>query len=236
MKDLSRGGRLWLVGYLVLAAVDLVAEAFALGMLKSAMLLLLMVALAGFHVQVNQHVRTRLYWFVAGALVLSWLGDNAGGIALLAKILFFLVVQALYIAAFWPRREHSVLHRRPVLVVPYALVAVALVVLVAPDAGALLVPVIIYALAMVAMAVLSTGLNRWTTIGGILFLVSDAVLGLMLLTGGRFDFPLDGVVVMATYLAAQLLLVWGIKVHADDTLPPARVERSRQPAGTRRAA
>lgn len=236
MKDLSRGGRLWLVGYLVLAAVDLVAEAFALEMLKSAMLLLLMVALAAFHVQVNRHVRTRLYWFVAGALVLSWLGDNAGGIALLAKILFFLAVQALYIAAFWPRREHSVLHRRPVLVVPYALVAVALVVLVAPDAGALLVPVIIYALAMVAMAVLSTGLNRWTTIGGVLFLVSDAVLGLMLLTGGRLDFPFAGVVVMATYLAAQLLLVWGTKVHADRSLPPARVERSRQPAGTRRAA
>ena len=130
MKDLSRGGRLWLGVYAVLGVLDLTAEALDLDMLTSAMLLLLMVALAVFHVQVNPHRRTRLYWFVAGALVLSWLGDNAGGIALLAKILFFLCVQALYIAAFWPRREDSIIGRRPLLTVPYLLFAVALVVLV----------------------------------------------------------------------------------------------------------
>lgn len=216
--------------YAVLGVLDLTAEALDLDMLTSAMLLLLMVALAVFHVQVNPHRRTRLYWFVAGALVLSWLGDNAGGIALLAKILFFLCVQALYIAAFWPRREDSIIGRRPLLTVPYLLFAVALVVLVAPDAGPLLVPVVIYAAALVAMAVLATGLNAWTTVGGILFLVSDAVLALMLLSGGRFDFPFDSVVVMATYLLAQVLLVWGTKVHGDRSVAAPTAERVRQSA------
>lgn len=229
MVELSRGGRLCLVGYLVLAAVDLVAEAFALEMLKTAMLLLLMIVLAAFHVQVNTHVRTRLYWLVVGALVFSWLGDNAGGIALVAKILFFLVVQGFYIAAFWPRRQHSV-WRRPLAVAPYVLAGVAMTLAVAPDAGGLLVPVMVYLLALLAMAVLATGLNWYTTVGGICFVVSDAVLGLQLLTDGRLAFPFAGVVVMLTYLVAQLFLVWGVKLHAD-----ARGAASTVGAGTRLA-
>ena len=69
-------------------------------------------------------------------------------------------------------------------------------------AGGLLVPVLVYGACLGTMAVLSTGVNRLTAVGGALFLVSDGLIALDAFVAG-FGLPAQGFVVMATYVAAQ---------------------------------
>ena len=160
--------------------------------------------------------RSRLVRWTLVALGFSWLGDSApdlssGDASFLTMVGFFLLAQVAYVAAFWPSRGSSVL-RRPVLLVPYALALVALVVLCAPHAGALLVPVMVYGLCLTIMAVLSTGVHRVAGIGGAIFLVSDALIALGAFVPG-FEVPgplSSGFWVMITYLAGQALLAVGI--------------------------
>ncbi|MEK8228812.1 lysoplasmalogenase [Oerskovia sp. M15] len=150
------------------------------------------------------------------ALLFSWLGDSApdlssGDASFLTMVGFFLLAQLSYITAYWPSRGSGV-RRRPVGLVPYALALVALVVLCAPHAGPLLVPVAIYGICLTLMAVLSIGVNRVAGVGGAIFLVSDALIALGAFVPG-FEVPgplTSGFWVMLTYLAGQTLLVAGV--------------------------
>lgn len=147
------------------------------------------------------------------ALFFSWLGDTAprlvdGDAAFLAMVGFFLVAQVVYAIAFWPYRHRSVL-RRPLLLLPYLAAAVVIGGLCAPTAGALLPAVIVYAIAIVAMAVLATGLGRLAAIGAAVFVVSDSLIALS--SFGVLTVPGHGFWVMATYIAAQLMLVLAIR-------------------------
>lgn len=155
---------------------------------------------------------SRLVRLTVVALFFSWLGDTLprfldGDAGFLSMVGMFLLAQAAYCWAFWPLRARSLLHR-PAAVVPYLVAAVALVGVCAAGAGPLLPAVVVYAAALGAMAVLATGLGAAAGVGGVLFLVSDALIAL-----GAFadlDLPAAGFWVMATYLAAQALLVLGV--------------------------
>ena len=136
-------------------------------------------------------------------------------------ITFFLLAQVAYITAFWPFRGRSVLHvRRPLLLVYLAVVA-ALVAACAAGAGALLLPVLVYGACLGTMAVLATGVNRLTAVGGALFLVSDGLIALDAFASG-FDLPAQGFWVMSTYVAAQVLIVAGVltRTPASPSPPP----------------
>ncbi len=61
---------------------------------------------------------------------------------------------------------------------PYGLALLALVVACAPDAGSLLVPVVVYGVCLVTMAVVATGVDRLAAVGGAVFLLSDALIAL----------------------------------------------------------
>ncbi|MFI2102157.1 lysoplasmalogenase [Isoptericola sp. NPDC019693] len=158
--------------------------------------------------------RSRLVRLVAVALGLSWLGDTApaafeGDAAFLVMVAFFLLAQVAYAVAFWPTRGASVA-RRPVLLAPYVLAAVALVVASAPGApGPLLAAVVVYGVCLVAMAVLATGVHPLAGAGGVVFLASDAMIALGAFTDW-FDPPASGFWVMLTYVAGQALLVAGV--------------------------
>jgi len=175
----------------------------------------LMPVLAGFLlVSTRGAERGRLVRLTLAALFFSWLGDTApsladGDVAFLLMVGFFLVAQVLYIVAFWPHRRESVLHRRRMLLIPYAVAIVALVLACAPHAGVLLVPVLAYGLLLGAMAVLATGVNPLVCAGGALFLVSDGLIALNAFAPW-WDLPLQGFWVMLTYIAAQLLIVLGV--------------------------
>lgn len=157
-------------------------------------------------------LRSRLARFTAGALIFSWIGDALpdfvpDSVSFMALMGSFLVAHVLFIAGFWPWRRSSLLGSRWAW--GYAALAVAMVVACAPRAGALTIGIAVYAAALALMALLAPGVHRLAGIGGVLFLVSDGLIAL-----GEFvpsvDLPLPGFWIMATYLAAILLLTLGV--------------------------
>jgi uncharacterized membrane protein YhhN len=147
------------------------------------------------------------------ALGFSFLGDAApdlapGDSAFLVMVGFFLVAQVAYVVTFWPLRRASVAGRSWLCVVPYAVAFVALVAACRAGAGSLFVPVVVYGLALTAMAVLSTGVSTLAGVGGAIFMASDALIAL-----GRFttlDLPQHDFWVMLTYVVGQTLIVLGV--------------------------
>lgn len=158
--------------------------------------------------------RGRLVTLTLLALGFSWLGDAApdlftGDTAFLVMVGFFLCAQVAYLVAFVPLAARGPLRRRPVLVLPYVGVVVLLVVLCAPGAGSLLVPVLVYGVCLGAMAALSSGVDAVAWAGGALFLVSDGLIALDAFVPS-LALPGQGFWVMLTYIAAQVLIVTGV--------------------------
>jgi uncharacterized membrane protein YhhN len=72
--------------------------------------------------------------------------------------------------------------------------------------GALRGPVLVYSLALTAMAVTAAGVSRRVAAGGALFLISDLLIGL---GAAAIHAPGHDVLVMATYSAALVLIATG---------------------------
>ncbi|MFC6236254.1 lysoplasmalogenase [Longivirga aurantiaca] len=144
---------------------------------------------------------------LAFALLGDVLFELPGTLAFLAGIVAFLVMQVCYIRGFLRLGAGAWLRDRPVVVVGWALLWVALNVALGPLLGELRWPITVYSLALVAMAAcaLATG-SRLVGVGGVLFLVSDLLIGLR---AADVSIPASGVLVMATYAAAQVLITVG---------------------------
>ncbi len=156
--------------------------------------------------------RSRLVKLLLLSLFFSWLGDAlprlmSGDAGFLTMVGFFLLAQFVFIVALWPYRKSSVLGS-PVFLVPYVAFFVMLLAVCGPKAGGLLGPVIVYGLALMTMAILSTGHGTLAGIGGAIFFVSDALIAVRSFSDIRL--PEHGFLVMATYIAAQLLLAIAI--------------------------
>ncbi len=157
--------------------------------------------------------RGRLVRLTLLALGFSWLGDSlprlaSGDTGFLVMVGCFLLAQLAYIVAFLPRWRASLVGRAPLLLIPYAAVLVTLVTLCARGAGSLLVPVMVYGIALTSMAVLATGLGRWAGVGGAAFLVSDSLIALHAFAS--ISVPAHGFWVMLTYVVGQALIVLGV--------------------------
>lgn len=220
----------------VLAAVSLVhlgAQAAGGGAVAELSQVLLMPALAAVLLTGTWPPRSREVRLVLVALGFSGLGDSLprltdGTAAFLLMLGGFLVAQGVYAVAFWPARAGSVLARRPVLVPLYPLATGSVVALCAPAAGPLLPALVLYALAITAMAVLATGLGRLAGGGAVVFLVSDTLIALDAF--GVLTPPLHQLWVMSTYLAAQVLLVAAVlrrEKERDDGRPRRARRRGR---------
>ncbi|GAA3389519.1 lysoplasmalogenase [Cryptosporangium minutisporangium] len=72
--------------------------------------------------------------------------------------------------------------------------------------GTLRVPVLVYSLALSAMAAAAVGVSRRVAVGGALFLVSDFLIGI---GAADIEVPGQSVLIMATYTAALALIVTG---------------------------
>jgi uncharacterized membrane protein YhhN len=138
-----------------------------------------------------------------------------GTVAFLVGMGFFLGMQVAYSRGFVGLGALAVLRRRWWLVAGAALLWAGLNIVLGPSLGALRVPILVYSAALVAMATLACGVSSLVGTGGVLFLVSDLLIGL---GAADLDIPARGFLVMATYLAAQLLITTGW-LAADD--PPA---------------
>ena len=211
----------WLIAYVLVAAAELVAEVGRWELTSLIALALCMPCLLGFLLTARTE-RDRLTRLVAIALVFSWCGDMFG-FAVLVKIAFFGVAQICYAGAFWPYRARSVLRRRPPLAALYGLVILGIIVVVAPAAGPVAPAVIVYAAANGTMALLATGLGRLAAAGAAIFIVSDTLIAVTtFVVPGRL--PLESLLIMATYLSAQLLIILGVvRAPAPMAVPPAKV-------------
>jgi uncharacterized membrane protein YhhN len=142
------------------------------------------------------------------ALFFSWLGDITLRWFVIGLI-FFLLAHLGYLALFVARLRAR---RLPWWALGYAAWLVLLVVVLAPHTGPLLIPVIAYGTVLTAMAAFASRCNREVAWGGALFVVSDSILAV-----NRFlpdaGIPLPDILIMATYLAAQTLIVLGLLRH-----------------------
>ncbi len=205
MAELAPRTRVWLVAYAVVAVAQVIGELFGVGPLSGVGLVLAMPVLGGALVASGRH-RTRMgRWLLIG-IGFSWLGDVLG-FAILVKIGFFLLAQLSYVTAFWPLRRR--IARHPWVLVIYVLVVAALATLIGRESGSLVPAIIVYGGALGLMAVLATGVNRVTGLGGAIFVVSDSLIGIDAFVSSA-AVPQAGALIMVSYLGAQFLLVWGM--------------------------
>ena len=139
-------------------------------------------------------------------LALSWVGDVTLNTSLAVGLGFFLAAHLAYIAMFqvaFPQRRPSLWS---LLAIPWFL---ALVVLIGPVLGKMLVPVVLYSAILGLMGVWSTRGTPLTIVGALLFVASDTVLAFRTFTP-HLQTNIWRPVVMATYLMAQLLISVGI--------------------------
>jgi uncharacterized membrane protein YhhN len=133
-------------------------------------------------------------------------------IAFLIGMGFFLGAQICFILAFRPIRA--------MYAAAYGLLWALANVLLWERLGDLAGPVLIYSLALTMMAAAAAGVSRRVAAGGVLFLVSDLLIGL---GAAGIRSPAHDVLVMTTYAAALALLTTG--------WVRARRSRERGPAG-----
>lgn len=208
--------RTCLVGYGLASAGDVVAELRGDQVLVLALPVILMPLLAGYLWWSSPRSPLALATMVA--LGFSWLGDCLGQ-PMLIKIIFFLGAQTAYCVAFWPGRRRGLLSR-PGPLLAYSLGMIGLIGLVASQAATLWAPVVVYGASLVLMVALASGISRLTLIGALLFVASDLAIAY-----GAFLSPpageLNGALIMATYLTAQLLLVVGPQQRCAARIDPA---------------
>jgi uncharacterized membrane protein YhhN len=146
---------------------------------------------------------------LAAGLALGALGDFllTSPALFLAGMAAFFAQHALYVSVFLPERELRA-GRLP-WAAGLVLAAIALVAVLLPHLGGLTWPVLVYSLALLAMAVTAV-LRRppalTVALGATLFFASDALLAV-----NRFvaRFPAACLAILATYYAGQFLIARG---------------------------
>lgn len=198
--------------YTIVGVVHLVALAIGLDALSSFTKPLLMpFLLAGLLFSLPRW-RSEVALLATLAILFSWAGDvgiaSPGDLSFLVALGFFLIAHVAYIVLFLRKLR---MRRVPIWSLAYFLWWVALVVVLAPHIGPLLIPVAIYGLVLGGMGAIALSCNRLVAIGGVLFVASDTILGLGKFLPGFEPWQVD-FLIMLTYIAAQGLIALGI-VH-----------------------
>lgn len=193
----------WLLGYIACALLQLLAIAFHGDWIRFATkpMLMLILLFAGSR------------WWINAAIFFSWLGDifllGEGQQYFLAGLGAFLLAHVCYLVFFYRWRKN----RQPVPAWnTYAIAGMGLYVgifyfFLAPHLEAVLkIPVFVYACVIATMFVFSCFTNRACTTGAAFFLLSDSLLAINSFVQPFAAAPL---LIMATYAAAQALIVWG---------------------------
>ena len=159
-------------------------------------------------------VRSRLALWAMLAIFFSWLGDvflaSPGGNGFLVGLgCFFLAHVAYLVLILWSLKKR----RLPWLTASFALWWAGFVLLLAPYAGPLLIPIAGYELVLAAVASSAWMANRLVAVGALLFLASDSILGASMFIPG-FSFWQMDFVIMLTYLLGQALIAGGAIRHA----------------------
>lgn len=130
----------------------------------------------------------------------------------------FFAMQVCYVLGFigmgaWPN-----VRRNWTIAAGYLAFWMAANALLGPRLDDLRVPILLYSLALCVMATFAAGVDRRVGLGGMLFLISDMLIGVDL---ADLDLPGRAMIVMVTYLAAQYLIAtgWARRVDPDVFVP-----------------
>jgi len=178
-------------------------------------------------------------WFLGGALLFSALGDFLLGVRRLGELegesLFllglgsFLIAHLVYIAMFrryrlMDLRKVGAARASGVMTVVVALAAVLGI--LRPALGDLLIPVVVYAVVLGGMAMSALLADLGTplaAVGALMFIASDAMLAI-----GKFHGPFPGSaqLIWITYYASQALILQGTlrRTKAGNRMLPQRGE------------
>jgi uncharacterized membrane protein YhhN len=218
-----------LVAYAALSVVHVLSRLLELGAVATVTKPMLMPLLAAYLVVASARPLPRLARLVLVALVFSWFGDalllGSGDGFELAGLGGFLVAQVLYIVAFAPLVRSGQPGRPPLWALLYVLWGAVLMASLGADLGSLLLPALVYAVVICTMAIVASGVNRYTAVGAFFFVLSDSLNGLARLTEVLvLDVAIREALIMSTYTLAQGLIVHGVVVAQRRTpqpVPPA---------------
>lgn len=147
-------------------------------------------------------------------ILFSWAGDvllgSPGEFGFVLGLGGFMVAHAIYLVLFLrPLRTRT----PPPLALFYIAWWVALILILAPHLGSLLIPVALYGLVLGASAAFALGTNPVTAAGGLLFAISDTILAFKMF---HPDFGLwqADFVIMFFYITGQGLIIAGAVAHA----------------------
>lgn len=219
----------YLILFLIDGSVSIIAENIGYPMVTyiSKVLLMPFLALYLYH----QTKEIKKYSFIYLALFFSWWGDiflmfpragestEASKNLFLAGLISFLIGHINYIIYFLKEIKQSnktvIMKQQPYWMLPFLLYIFALLSLLFPSLSVMKIPVTVYSTVILMMAItafnrknIANGLSfKLTFIGAVLFVVSDSCIAINVFYQ---HYSFAGIVIMTTYLAAQLLIVKGI--------------------------
>lgn len=142
-----------------------------------------------------------LAFAAAGDILLGQPGELGFLVGLGAFLVSHIAYIVLYVRPLRTRRP-------PWIALGYAVWWLALVVLLAPYAGALAIPVALYGVVLCAAAAAALGTTPLVAAGALLFLMSDTVLAFRMFYPG-FEIPQQDFLIMLAYTAGQGLIILG---------------------------
>ena len=164
---------------------------------------------------------SRLHLFLLAGLLFSWAGDitleftKTNEVYFIIGLVCFLLAHLMYMAVFFKTPGHNVIFsNRAYLLLPVLIYGITLVSYLFSDLAEMRVPVILYAAVILSM--LAGAINRRDKVnnvsyfmvltGAVLFVISDSAIAV-----NKFShhFSSSGIVIMATYIVAQYLIVTG---------------------------
>lgn len=211
--------------FILVSVAELMSVTFKMPLVNLVAKPLIMITLVGYYLT-NTPERSSLFLI---AMAFCWLGDvllmfqSEQQIFFMAGLVSFLIGHILYIITYRQMRNaignHELLGTQKVRYsLPIVLAGTGLVVILYPSLGELTVPVMIYALVLTIMVLQAlfrfgfTNKRSFTLLfaGALFFMASDSLLAI-----NKFlePLPLASLSIMATYIAAQYLIVEGAMAH-----------------------
>lgn len=217
-----------LYGFYIVSIINLIEQVIKIGWLELATKPLLMIFLMVYYLSSRKGKITHLSKLMIGALIFSWFGDvllmvqgQVEGVFIFG-LAAFLVAHVFYIFSYnlAKYKEPGELNKSFVRTrIAFLLfIGGALIYMLFPFLTDLLIPVIVYTAVIVTMGIFALLRRGWTIdksfimvySGALLFIMSDSIIAI-----NKFMSPIvqASLLIMATYIVAQFLIVKGILIH-----------------------
>ena len=218
--------RIFLLIFFFVAITEILIQAFSWQEFNLFVKPLIVLSLAAFYLQ-NSESRNKLFFL---ALFFCWLGDvfllfdHLNELYFMGGLGAFLIAHVLLIFLYGKIKNASGSSfsgpQKARVSFPVVLAGTGLISILYPTLGALKIPVIIYASALMIMVLQSIYRYGYTSsksfwnvcIGALFFMLSDSLLAI-----NKFYQPIAnaGILVIATYMAAVYFIVLGVIAHEE---------------------